>query len=490
MIECNFSRSESSKSIRLSGSEFKTVIETFHDAAGNSLPGPKPIEQKFPVRAQHARHFLHGPDARTHHAIAPEIEKLSSPKGRDIVPEELEVFLQQIAAHRFQVVAQQVGEFDFLVRSQILRPLKQAPTGMGQDWGQSSCLQFSGLLRTNFVNGLVHMHDDMEAVQDMDGLAGLPGDNLEVRLPHVTADKKQLSGSLFAESPEKPQESSDGSILADPQQAFASSVDLINHGEIFVPSLPEHFINADGSHIGQVPMSQAPFDRPFHGSEHLLPGRAKSEGGFFPGESLSPGSQKMHVGFRQSVFAVGPGHALDFHATVRTIDPAQGIGEKNRDVPQRYEFKHSRRQGVVARAGLPAAGTDGFAVGARQNLDQDRQMVCFGIQPHDVSVDKALELLHPIQNSLQLHPGRFLLYGLLLAKKPIQDSVRMRYVIFLFSLLREITRRACGKVEKSRRFLAGLFHFSTGLHVTCFYPQILLKTQNDKANAGKTARPG
>ena len=62
MIESNFSSSESPKSIRFSGSQFQTVVETLHDAAGNGPSGPKPVEQKLSVRAQHACHLLHGLD--------------------------------------------------------------------------------------------------------------------------------------------------------------------------------------------------------------------------------------------------------------------------------------------------------------------------------------------------------------------------------------------------------------------------------------------
>jgi hypothetical protein len=49
MIESNFSSSECAKSVGFSGSQFKTVVEALHDAAGNRLPGPKPVEQMLPI---------------------------------------------------------------------------------------------------------------------------------------------------------------------------------------------------------------------------------------------------------------------------------------------------------------------------------------------------------------------------------------------------------------------------------------------------------
>ena len=175
MIQSNFNSPGRAEAIRFSGSQFQTVVQTLHDAAGNRLPGTKPVEQKLSMGSKHARYLLHGLDPRAHHALAPKVEKLSSPERGDVVPEELKVLLQQIAAHRLQVVAQDVAHFDFLFRSQILWPFEQAPAGMGEDRGQSLLPQFSCLLRPNFVDGLVHMHGDVKAVQDMDGLAGLLG---------------------------------------------------------------------------------------------------------------------------------------------------------------------------------------------------------------------------------------------------------------------------------------------------------------------------
>ena len=152
------------------------------------------------------------------------------------------------------------------------------------------------------------MHGDVKAVQDMDGLAGLLGDDLEVGFPHIAADEEQLCRPFLAERPEEAQQGFDGPILSHPQQALAFAVDLVNHGKVLVTSLPENLIDSDGLHVGQIPVRQAPLDRPFHGLEDLLPGRAEGDGGFLPRKPFGPGRQKLHVGFRQRVFPVGPRH--------------------------------------------------------------------------------------------------------------------------------------------------------------------------------------
>ena len=190
MIESNFSSSESPKSVRFSGSQFQLVIETLHDSAGNGPFGAKPVEQKLSVRPQHAGDLLHGFDLRKHRAFAPAIEKNSGRVRTNIIPEELKIFLQQVAAYRLQVVAEEVAQFDFLVRRQIFRPLEQAPARMGEDGSQPLSFQFSCLLRPDFIDGLVHMHDDVKAVQDMDGLPGFFGDDPEIGFPHCRCRRR------------------------------------------------------------------------------------------------------------------------------------------------------------------------------------------------------------------------------------------------------------------------------------------------------------
>jgi hypothetical protein len=501
MIESDFNSSERAETVRFSGSEFQTVVETLHDAAGNRLPGAKPVEQELSVGPQHACHLFHGLDPRAHDALAPKVKKLAGPEGGDIVPEELKVFLQQVAAHRFQVIAEEIAQFDFLRGCQILRPLEQAPAGMGEDGGQSLCLQFPSLLCPDLIDGLVHMHGDVKAVQNMDGLAGLLGDDLEVGFPHIAADEEQLSRPLLAEHPEKAQQGSDGPVLPHPQQALAFTIDLVDDGKVLVTSLPENLIDSDGQHVGQVPVFQAPLDHPFHGSEDLLPGRAEGDGGFFPRKSLGPGRKKLHVGFRHRAFAVRPRHLFDLHTAPRAVDPAQGIGEKDCDIPERHKLEHSRRQGVVTRPWIVAAGTNRLALSPGHDLDQHCQVFAL-IQPDDVSIHKRLELLDPIQNSFQLHPGFFSCIGLVWSQYQLQDLSQDALPHILpsrwfdcFSKHQTVKypSRACGKCAKVPPLLSGTFAsgggnprflriptdaaFSIRPFTMSFYPQISLKTQ-------------
>jgi len=76
--------------------------------------------------------------SRAHGALAPKVKKLPGPEGGDIVPEELKIFLQQVAAHRLQVVAQEIAQFDFLLAVKFSGRLSRH-RGVGEDGGQSLC---------------------------------------------------------------------------------------------------------------------------------------------------------------------------------------------------------------------------------------------------------------------------------------------------------------------------------------------------------------
>ena len=88
----------------------------------------------------------------------------------------------------------------------------------------------------------------------------------------------------------------------------------------------------------------------------------------------------------------------------RAVHPPPGILEKGSDSPQGNKLVEPRRTSVVPRGMQATSGTDGPAVGARRDGDdqlQDSGRVC----PANFLEHKRLELLHAIQNSLQLHPG-------------------------------------------------------------------------------------
>ncbi|OIO98846.1 MAG: hypothetical protein AUJ96_20390 [Armatimonadetes bacterium CG2_30_66_41] len=68
---------------------------------------------------------------------------------------------------------------------QVLGAFEQAPAGVLQHRFVAFGLQPPSLRPPDFVQGLVHLLHDMEAIQHMYRLRKPRGDHVEVRLPHV-----------------------------------------------------------------------------------------------------------------------------------------------------------------------------------------------------------------------------------------------------------------------------------------------------------------
>ena len=127
MIQRDFDGAEGPEPVRLSGSEFGLVVEALDRATRNRPLGPTPIEQELAMAAEHAGDLLHGLDSGPQGARAPAIQEPPGPGGGHVGPEELEVFPQEVAADRPQVVAQQLGEAGLLLLREVLGPLEQEP---------------------------------------------------------------------------------------------------------------------------------------------------------------------------------------------------------------------------------------------------------------------------------------------------------------------------------------------------------------------------
>ena len=98
----------------------------------------------------------------------------------------------------------------------------------------------------DLVQSLVHLGDDVEAVEDMQRLGAFLADDLQIGFPHVGADEHDLRSEFFADDGEESLEGFDGSFLADPEQAGDAQVDLVDQGQVFVAFGVLDFIDSDG----------------------------------------------------------------------------------------------------------------------------------------------------------------------------------------------------------------------------------------------------
>src|SRR5437867_2676457 len=188
MIEGEFENSVGAKAVGFSHSDFSLVVQTLHHAAGNQLLRPEVVENELAVLTERACDLLHRFDARSHGLATPFIEEFASPGSRVVIPELLEGFLQKISSHRFEIVAEQIAQPEVLFDAEILTATEQQPTRLFEDWVATLAFHPASFLGADLIEGFVHISDDMEAVQDMQGLGAVLADELQVWFPHIRAD--------------------------------------------------------------------------------------------------------------------------------------------------------------------------------------------------------------------------------------------------------------------------------------------------------------
>src|SRR6266545_344171 len=402
MVERNFHGAEGSETEGSSCDEFGFVVEAFDNAPGDRALGAEPVEEELAVRSQHARDFLDGFQAGTHRPAAPLVEKAPGPGRRRILPKELEVFLEQVGANRAQVVAQQIRQLGAFPIAQVLGTFEQEPAGSRQDWLIAVRLQLLGLLGANLVDCLAEVHHDVEAIEHVQRLARLLGDDLEVGLPQIATHELQCLASWLAEPTKEAQQGLDLALLTDPQQPAACRINLVDEGQVAMPDLPLDLVDTDRADSRQVKMTATPLNRHFYGLKDLVPVDLEGFGHLLPTQPFGPAGQKPGEGSRHCGLTLRPGHGFDVHPTGRTVDPTRGIEEEDLHPPQRNELETALRQSVVARP--PAATEVAPRPAARMRLNLHLQTP--GLKPRHQThgpVDEARVLLQSIQDSLERH---------------------------------------------------------------------------------------
>jgi len=128
----------------------------------------------------------------------------------------LEVLLEQIGPHGLEVVAQEVAEPEALGAGEVGLALEHAPAGLLKEWlvavlGEPACLGGA-----HVVEGVIHLGDDVKAIENVQRVGAAFVDDPQVGLPHVRADELDAFGQRLADEVEELLEAFDGAILADP----------------------------------------------------------------------------------------------------------------------------------------------------------------------------------------------------------------------------------------------------------------------------------
>src|SRR5216684_1534333 len=285
------------------------IFQTLDHTAGKLLPGLEIVEQQGAVNAQGTGDFLHRLDTASHGLIAPKIQEHAGPGGRGVFPELLKIFFEEIGTDGLQVVAKQIAQTEPLLSGEILFALEHAPTR------------------------LIHLGDDVEAVEDVQRLGTFLTDHVQVRLPHVRANKLDLGSELLSDDGEETLEGFEGAFLANPKQAGEPLVDLVDQGQVFVAFGVLDFIHTNGADRLQCAMFQAPADHILDSVAHLIPGSVERLRRFLPGELARPAGQKQHIGSGRLVLAIAPGDLLDHYATISAVDPSHPVQQENQKTP-------------------------------------------------------------------------------------------------------------------------------------------------------------
>ena len=99
---------------------------------------------------------------------------------------------------------------------QVLGAFQEAPAGLLQDGFLAMARKRPGLLGADFIQGVVHLGDDVEAVEDVHGLRTALPDHADVGPPHVRADELDARAGLLSQHSEEALEGLHGALSAHP----------------------------------------------------------------------------------------------------------------------------------------------------------------------------------------------------------------------------------------------------------------------------------
>ena len=192
-------------------------------------------------------------------------------------------------------------------------------------------------------------------------------------------------------------------VLSHPQQPAHALVDLVDDREELVAPVPQGLVDADRSDPFEVAVLQAPAYGHRDRSEYTVPRRLEYLGHLRPANPLRPAGEEPGVRRRRLVLAAAPGHRLDHHAARVAVDPAHGVHEEHRDLPQRNELKTTRRQRVVpgSRASAPGASRPRVSPGTKLHIQHEALAI---LTQMGLCVDEGLVPLDPVEDSLQPYP--------------------------------------------------------------------------------------
>ena len=208
--------------------------------------------------------------------------------------------------HRLEIVLKELLQLHCLTAREVFWALEETPAGVFHDWLVTVLLQASRLTGTDLVDRLVEQLHDVASIQDVHRGTRLSRDNFEVWSPHVAADKREPLRAFLTQHDEKPFEAGDCTVLADPQEPLDSLVNLVNQGQVLVPSPPQDLVDPDSRDSLEAPVGQPPVHNRLDRTIDRTPGGPEDLRNLLPRHAPRPGRQKVSVAIRQVVLPGRP----------------------------------------------------------------------------------------------------------------------------------------------------------------------------------------
>ena len=422
MIESRFHRRVGAKAIGSSGHHSDFIVEALDRAVGDFAFGSKPIKDEVFVRAEHAGDFAHGLDPAAESALTPDIQEGSGPSERAVAPEVLEGLFEHPSPAGGQLAVQEAQQFAFGFATDAAAAAEQFPTHAFEAVGLGPAVQSAVLGPAHFVDRLVEMRGNVEAIQDVQGVRDLGGEDAQVGLPHVAADEAQTADDLGAQRGQAPAQGGLRAALPHPKQAAAVGVDLVDDRQEVLGAqalAPVDLIHAEGFDPFELAMGQAPLNEPVDRTVDGFPTGLEGLGGFAPRQAAGPAGQKDHHRDGDGALAVAPGNVLDADAVLGALNATRGVVEVGGDVPQERKEPGPFGQVIIARRRFQALGT--FAIHGGMGLQMNVNVQVGTVFPEpDIPVNEARKMLKPVQNRLnvKLHSGSFSCWFVLFFTKP------------------------------------------------------------------------
>ena len=151
----------------------------------------------------------------------PLIEEFAGSCRAPIIPEPMELFLEQICLDGTQVHLQQFPQFQPLFLREIRFAFQKTPVAFRQDRVLFFLFQSPCFVGPDLVDGFAEFLHDVEAVENVQRLRQFGGDHLQIWLPHVAANEFDPIGKLCIQRFEFLEKTVQGflrTFFADPQK--------------------------------------------------------------------------------------------------------------------------------------------------------------------------------------------------------------------------------------------------------------------------------